>query len=165
LEEQAGAQAGRLEWAAQPGDEREQAQAGVGKGASAAQGFGAKRREAHEACRRRRARSRHQSAVPHELEQILATDFEASTPTADQLAAGAKFTCDVALGSALALDGGNGSENELHRMNFSREGVAGQHTLARSAGQATRQDHREPLVAAIPSSEASLHPALCKPDL
>jgi hypothetical protein len=103
--------------------------------------------------------------MPLELEEVLAAGREAPAPGLDQLPANAELARHLALGPALVLDRDHGAEHVPHRMNLSREGVAGQHALAPTAGLAASQDDRDPAPATVQGGEASLHPARGELDL
>lgn len=112
--EQLGAEAGGRERAAEPNDERDHAHAlGHGCSTAALQCLGTEGGETDEARRAGGLRTRHQRAMPLELEEILTSSGEASAPTAQELAADAGPAGDLALGLT-ALHGRDGLADQDH---------------------------------------------------
>ena len=158
MAEQGGAEAGGFERPAELQDKSEDVKLhGPGRGSAADECLGAEGSEADEACRLGRGDGGDEGAVPLELEEIPSADGDAPPPTADQLAAEAEAARDLALATLVDLDRDHGVEDQLDRMNFPRDGVAGKNPLPAAATRATGQRHRERLVAAIAADEASLH--------
>lgn len=76
--------------------------------------------------------------MPLELEQVLVAGSETSAPAADQLTADAELARHLALSSPFDLDRDRGFEDELNRMDLSRDRVAGEDALAAAEGQHCR---------------------------
>jgi len=94
--------------------------------------------------------------VPEQAEQVLRPAREAASPALDELATSAEPAGGLA--QAVDLGGGDGVEGEPGRMNFAREGVAGEDSLTSAAGQTARENDGDPLVAPAPVHEAAGDP-------
>jgi len=99
-----------------------------------------------------------------ELEEVLAAGRETSAPAADELTADTELSRDLTLGPAPDVDRDRGLEDELERMNLSRDRVAGEDALATTAVDAAGEDHPERTVRAFPRGEPALDPGLREPD-
>jgi hypothetical protein len=161
LAEQSGAEAGSLERPAELDDERDHVHARARhRGSSPKQGLRAKGRETDEARRAGSLGSRYQRAMPQELEEILGASRQAPAPAANQLTADAKLAGDCTFTATVDLDRDHGLEDELDRMNLSRDRVAGEDALALPAVLAEGQDHGEQAVDTVQGGEPASHPGL-----
>ena len=156
MPEQRGPEPGGLEGTAEPEDEGHEALRLRRRAASQSRGLGPEGREADQASSRAGVWRSDEGAMPEQVEQVLRPGREAASPALDELAARAEPAGGLA--QAVDLGGGDGVEGEPGRMNFAREGVAGEDSLASAAGQAAREDNGDPLVAPAPVHEAAGNP-------
>ena len=165
MAEQLRAEAGGLERAAEPDDQREHARF-ARRALASQEGLDPEGCEAHQSRRGRSARHGDQRTMSLELEEVLAAGRETSAPAADELTADTELSRDLTLGPApdVDRDRDRGLEDELERMNLSRDRVAGEDALATTAVDAAGEDHPERPVRAFPRGEPALDPGLREPD-